>query len=169
MTLLPGSQRADRYAALKKFCYVERGCLNQCVLTKTLSNEKRLLACVQKIALQINCKLGGELWGTRIPIPLLMSVGVDVYRNKGGARGSVSAVVCSLNASFSKFYSDVIFEDESRGAATAAAAGGTPKSFETDLAMVVRKASVAFAKENDGKFPEKVRNSLPINDFIKCC
>ncbi len=80
MTVFPGAQRADRYAAVKKLCYLERGEANQCVLVKSMMNERRLQSVAQKIALQMNCKLGGELWGLRIPVPNLMVVGVDVYR-----------------------------------------------------------------------------------------
>ena len=36
---------------------------------------------VQKVALQINCKLGGELWACDIPMKHLMVVGVDVYHD----------------------------------------------------------------------------------------
>ena len=36
------------------------------VCLKTISNEKRLSAVAQKIALQINCKLGGELWACKV-------------------------------------------------------------------------------------------------------
>ena len=39
---------------------------------KTISNEKKVSSVVQKVALQINCKLGGELWGCEIPTKNLM-------------------------------------------------------------------------------------------------
>ena len=34
---------------------------SQVINLKTISNEKRLASVVQKVALQINCKLGGEV------------------------------------------------------------------------------------------------------------
>ena len=69
-------------------------------------------AVVQKIALQINCKLGGELWGLNIPIPKLSVIGIDVYRDKAGGSASrnVAAVVASLSSNYGKYYSTVVFE-----------------------------------------------------------
>ena len=57
--------RSDRYAAIKKLCIAEKPVANQCCNLKTISNEKKVTSVVQKIALQINCKLGGEV---RIPM-----------------------------------------------------------------------------------------------------
>ena len=53
--------RSDRYAAIKKLCIAEKPVANQCCNLKTISNEKKVTSVVQKIALQINCKLGGEV------------------------------------------------------------------------------------------------------------
>ena len=61
-----GPQRADKYAAVKKLCCIEKPVASQVILQKTLNNPKRLRSVVQKIALQINCKLGGELWGVQM-------------------------------------------------------------------------------------------------------
>ena len=49
MVMFPGYQRADRYAAVKKLCNIERPVASQVVMQKTLSNEKRFQAVVQKI------------------------------------------------------------------------------------------------------------------------
>ena len=40
----------------------------QVIVQKTISNDKKLVSVVQKIALQINAKLGGELWGCQTPV-----------------------------------------------------------------------------------------------------
>ncbi len=146
MTVFPGGQRADRYAAVKKLCYLEQGVSNQCILTKTLSNERRLQAVAQKVLLQMATKLGGEPWGTKIPIPGLMTVGVDVYRNKGGSKGNVTAVVSSLNQTFSKYHSKVFFEKE--GAAGQA-------EFPGQLALVIGDAAKAY-REANGAAPTKI-------------
>jgi aubergine-like protein len=78
--------------------------LKQVILQKTISNERRLAAVVQKVALQINCKLGGELWSTRLPFEHLMIVGVDIYKDKAGGRAGkmIAAVVGSLNTEHTK-------------------------------------------------------------------
>ena len=59
--------KSDRYAAIKKLCCVEMPVASQVINLKTISNDKRLTSVVQKVALQINCKLGGELWACTTP------------------------------------------------------------------------------------------------------
>ena len=44
----------------------------QVINLKTINNEKKVNSVVQMVALQINCKLGGELWGCEIPMENLM-------------------------------------------------------------------------------------------------
>ena len=36
--------------------------------TKTISQAQKIRSVTQKVALQINCKLGGELWALQIPM-----------------------------------------------------------------------------------------------------
>eukprot|EP00095_Tigriopus_kingsejongensis_P011291 maker-scaffold14_size734282-snap-gene-2.24 protein:Tk11291 transcript:maker-scaffold14_size734282-snap-gene-2.24-mRNA-1 annotation:"piwi-like protein 1" len=98
-------QRADKYAAVKKLCYIERPVASQVVLQRTISNDKRLASVVQKIALQINCKLGGELWATPSPFPNAMVVGMDVYHDPGQRGQSIAGVVTSLNQRYSRWFS----------------------------------------------------------------
>ena len=59
------------------------------MVTKTISNEKKVTSVVQKIALQINCKLGGELWGCPTPFKRLMTIGIDVYHDPTRKQPSV--------------------------------------------------------------------------------
>ncbi len=66
MVVVP-AQKSDRYAAIKKLCCIEKPVASQVIVLKTISNEKRLSAVAQKVALQINCKLGGELWACQTP------------------------------------------------------------------------------------------------------
>ena len=40
----------------------------------------------------------------------LMAVGIDVYHDKGSAR-SCAAIVCSINTEVTKFYSEVVFQE----------------------------------------------------------
>jgi len=111
VTIFP-QMRSDRYAAIKKLCVSEKPVANQCINLKTISNEKKVTSVVQKIALQINCKLGGELWGTVTPYKDLMVVGIDVYHDKTKKSGSVAGVVCSLNDSLSRYFSRAVFQGE---------------------------------------------------------
>lgn len=40
----------------------------QVINAKTISQQNKLRSVTQKVALQINCKLGGELWALEIPL-----------------------------------------------------------------------------------------------------
>ncbi|XP_023340346.1 protein argonaute-3 isoform X2 [Eurytemora carolleeae] len=99
-------QREDRYGALKKFCNVDCPIPSQVIVAKTISDERKVTSVVQKILLQINCKLGGELWGCSIPLKNLMCIGIDVYHDPSRQRPSVVGAVGSMNCTMSKWYSD---------------------------------------------------------------
>jgi len=104
LTIVP-QMKSDRYAAIKKLCYVEKPVANQVVLAKTIANEKKFSAVATKVILQMNCKLGGELWACPSPVKNMMIVGIDVYHAKGDK--SVAGVVASLNDYCTRFHSEV--------------------------------------------------------------
>merc|ERR1711862_933076 len=108
------AQKSDRYAAIKKLCCIESPVPSQVVCLKTISNEKRLSAVAQKIALQINCKLGGELWACQTPVKRLMVVGIDVYHDKSRKMGSIAGVVASLNDSLSRYFPLLLSKNRAR-------------------------------------------------------
>jgi aubergine-like protein len=145
ITLFGSAQRSDRYAAVKKFCYIERPMASQVILQKTISNERRLAAVVQKVALQINCKLGGELWSTRLPFEHLMIVGVDIYKDKAGGRAGkmIAAVVGSLNTEHTKFYSQCVFEEQGQ-------------NFKQGVADAVLECARKYAELHSGVAPRHV-------------
>ena len=60
------------------------------IILKTISDARKVTSVVQKILLQINCKLGGELWAINIPVKNLMVVGIDVYHDPSRVRTSVA-------------------------------------------------------------------------------
>jgi len=102
--------RDDRYAAVKKLCCVEKPVASQVINYKTIANEKKVSSVVQKVALQINCKLGGELWACSTPFKNMMVVGVDVYHDPTRKTNSIAGVVCSLNHTFSRWHSSTCFQ-----------------------------------------------------------
>lgn len=59
LCVLPNN-RKDRYDTIKKFVCVEKPVPSQMVIGKTISKPDLLTAVATKIAIQINCKLGGE-------------------------------------------------------------------------------------------------------------
>ncbi len=141
VTIFTGPQRSDRYDAVKKLCYVELGVNSQVIMHKTLCNEKRMQTACQKLLLQMNCKLGGELWGCQVPLQGLMVIGIDVYRDKT-ANLHMAAVVASLNASFSRYNSEVVYEKTS--------------DLSAHLRVAVRHAVVKNREANGGVWPERI-------------
>ncbi|XP_053676934.1 protein argonaute-3 [Anopheles nili] len=99
------TNRDDRYAAIKRICCTEVPIPTQIINARTLSNEKRNRSIVLKILLQMNCKLGGTLWGVNIPLSGTMICGIDTYHEAKHRSGSVSAFVGSIDASFTRWYS----------------------------------------------------------------
>lgn len=107
------TSRDDRYSALKKLCCVDMPVPSQVILSRTLPDDARsgkFRSVTAKIALQINCKLGGELWAVEIPLRGLMVCGIDVYHDASGRGNSVAAFVASLNKYASRWYSKAIIQ-----------------------------------------------------------
>lgn len=73
--------------------------------SKTVSNPTKLRSIVQKIALQINCKMGGELWAVSIPTKTLMVCGVDVYHDPTKRGQSVVGFIASVNPGLTRWFS----------------------------------------------------------------
>ncbi|NXG10292.1 PIWL2 protein, partial [Sakesphorus luctuosus] len=61
--------RDDLYRAIKKLCCVQAPVPSQVINAQTLMGHPgKMRSVVQKVLLQINCKLGGQLWGVDIPL-----------------------------------------------------------------------------------------------------
>ncbi|XP_036096359.1 piwi-like protein 2 isoform X1 [Molossus molossus] len=102
--------RDDLYGAIKKLCCVQAPVPSQVINVRTIGQPTRLRSVAQKILLQINCKLGGELWGVDIPLKQLMVIGMDVYHGPGKGMRSVVGFVASINLTLTKWYSQVVFQ-----------------------------------------------------------
>ncbi|KAM9621905.1 piwi-like protein 2 [Trichechus inunguis] len=102
--------RDDLYGAIKKLCCVQSPVPSQVINARTIGQPTRLRSVAQKILLQINCKLGGELWGVDIPLKQLMVIGMDVYHDPSRGARSVVGFVASINLTLTKWYSRVVFQ-----------------------------------------------------------
>ncbi|XP_032869778.1 piwi-like protein 2 [Amblyraja radiata] len=102
--------RDDLYHAIKKLCCVQSPVPSQVINVRTISQTARMRCICQKILLQINCKLGGELWGVDIPLKQLMVIGMDVYHDPVMGKRSVVGFVASLNKAMTKWFSRVAFQ-----------------------------------------------------------
>ncbi|XP_060712681.1 piwi-like protein 2 [Hemiscyllium ocellatum] len=102
--------RDDLYHAIKKLCCVQSPVSSQVINVRTVSQTVRMRSICQKILLQINCKLGGELWGVDIPLKQLMVIGMDVYHDPVRGKQSVVGFVASMNKAMTKWFSKVAFQ-----------------------------------------------------------
>lgn len=108
------TSRDDRYSAVKRLCCVEMPVPSQVILSKTLPRDSsmgKFRSVTMKIALQINCKLGGELWALSIPLDGLMVCGIDVFHEGREGKGkSVAALVASMNKLMTRWFSRAVIQ-----------------------------------------------------------
>lgn len=74
------NNRSDRYSTIKKKLCVDRPVPSQLFLQKNL-NGRNTMSIATKVAIQMNCKLGGAPWRIDVPIKGLMAIGFDVCRD----------------------------------------------------------------------------------------
>jgi len=108
------TSRDDRYASVKKELCCNRPVPSQVINSRTISKPDKLRSIVQKIALQINCKLGGSLWGVKMPLKKLMICGMDSHHDKTRKGASFSGLVSSMNQPITKWYSQVFKQSSQR-------------------------------------------------------
>ena len=100
------SMRDDRYAAIKKTLGTEIPVPSHVINSRTLKNETKNRSIVLKILLQMNCKLGGSLWGMKIPLKKTMICGIDTFHEGPAGKGrTVAGFVATYNDDFTKYYS----------------------------------------------------------------
>ncbi|XP_028164126.1 piwi-like protein Siwi [Ostrinia furnacalis] len=97
---------SDRYEAIKKKCTVDRAVPTQVVCARNMTS-KSAMSIATKVAIQINCKLGGAPWTVVIPLKTIMVVGYDVCHDTRSKEKSFGAFVATLNQSMSQYYSTV--------------------------------------------------------------
>jgi aubergine-like protein len=101
----------SKYARVKRLCCIEMPVPSQVIVLKTINKTGNVLrTVVQKIVLQMNCKLGGELWRLSIPIKKMMIVGIDVYHKIEKKYKSIAGFVSSLNQDQTRWYSRICFQ-----------------------------------------------------------
>ncbi|XP_036252442.1 piwi-like protein 2 [Molothrus ater] len=110
LCIIPGG-RDDVYGAIKKLCCVQSPVPSQVINAQSLvGHPGKIRSVVQKVLLQINCKLGGQLWGVDIPLKQLMVVGMDIHHSRSQGMRSVIGFVASMNHILTKWYSRVVFQ-----------------------------------------------------------
>ncbi|XP_063289937.1 piwi-like protein 4 [Pelobates fuscus] len=112
LCVLPSNQK-DCYDSIKKFLTLDQPVPSQCVQSRTLSKQHMLMSVATKIAMQIICKTGGELWAVKIPLKSLMVVGIDVNKDSLNKCHSVVGFVASTNARLTRWFSRCIIQKTS--------------------------------------------------------
>lgn len=98
------NNKKDRYDAIKKSCCIDHPVPSQVVVQRTLAKQQGLMSVATKIAIQMNCKMGGEVWGSTIPVEGLMIVGLDAYHDSLHKGQSVGAMVATLNRQCTRYF-----------------------------------------------------------------
>lgn len=99
--------RTDKYSAVKKLCCIESPVPSQAILSRTVRKAATARTVALKVALQMNCKLGGTLWSVPIPVESTMVCGLDTYHDPKRRAPSVGALVASLNQPLTRWYSKI--------------------------------------------------------------
>lgn len=111
MVFICPTARDDLYSSIKKMTLCQKPVASQVILSKNLNNIKKVRTVTLKIALQINCKLGGSLWSVKIPVTSWMVCGIDTYHS-AGSKVSVGALVSSTNSIFTSYYTTCIRQEK---------------------------------------------------------
>lgn len=78
VVMLPREDSAT-YSMVKSKC-VEKGIVSQMVVAQKYANAK--LSMTTNVLLQIQSKIGAELWSVNIPIQKVMIVGIEITHNQ---------------------------------------------------------------------------------------
>ncbi|XP_006902421.1 PREDICTED: piwi-like protein 4 [Elephantulus edwardii] len=109
MCILSSNQKSC-YDPIKKYLSSDCPVPSQCVLTRTLNKQGMMMSIATKIAMQMTCKLGGELWAVEIPLKSLMVVGIDVCKDALNKGTAVVGFVASSNPVITRWYSRCILQ-----------------------------------------------------------
>lgn len=98
------NNRSDRYAAIKKKCCIDRPIPSQVFLQKNLDG-KNAMSIATKVAIQMNCKLGGAPWTIENSVKGLMAIGFDVCRDATTKGKNYLAMVATVDQRLTRYFS----------------------------------------------------------------
>lgn len=135
------NNKADRYGAIKKKTCVDHAVPTQVILKKNMLS-KGVMSIATKVAIQVNCKLGGAPWTMDMPLTQLMVVGYDVCHDTMNKGRSYGAMVASMDKHCSRYFSSV-------------SAHSNGEELSNDFALNLVKAVKRF-KEFNGYIPQQI-------------
>uniref|UniRef100_A0A8C6DG33 Piwi like RNA-mediated silencing 3 n=1 Tax=Moschus moschiferus TaxID=68415 RepID=A0A8C6DG33_MOSMO len=107
--LLPTDNK-EIYDGIKRYLCINYPIPSQCVLKRTLDRPKTPVTIATKIALQMNCKLGGALWKVDIGLQNAMFIGIDCFHDIERRRKSVAGFVASIDPDLTRWFSQCIIQ-----------------------------------------------------------
>ena len=111
VVIIVSNKRKDRYDAIKRICCIDLPIPSQVVTSQIIEDPKKSKSVITKVAIQMNCKLGGEIWVTNIPIKNVMICGIDTYHDSATKKSSVCAFIATTNENKSKFFSRATIQE----------------------------------------------------------
>jgi len=136
------SKNKLRYDAIKRVCCLERPVPSQVCTSQIIEDQRKNRSVVTKVAIQMNCKLGGELWCSHIPMKNLMICGVDTYHDSAKKNGSVCSFIATTNPTHTRYFSRATLQE-------------THQELSSNLSITVKSACEHYKKMNN-TYPEKI-------------
>ncbi|WAR02492.1 PIWL1-like protein [Mya arenaria] len=109
--IITPTNKKDRYDAIKKLCCVDHPVPSQVVVARTLNKKQMMMSVATKVAIQMNCKMGGRVWALHIPMSGLMVVGLDTYHDSAKKGQSVGGFIASMNQDLTRYFSRCTFQE----------------------------------------------------------
>lgn len=123
--------------------YFDGATFSQVILSRTIENHSNIRSVATKMAIQLNCKLGGKAWCLPMSLSNTIVIGYDTYHNAGSRNRTVGAFVASMNQTFTRWYSRVSFPS-------------THEQLGIMLTLHLRDCLSKYAQANLGAFPERI-------------
>lgn len=145
MVLANNHTFCHRYSNIKKKCCVDRAVATQVLCQRTITPKKgSVLSIATKVAIQINCKLGGAAWKVDMPLSGLMTVGFDVSHDTSDRSKSYGALVACMDITKGMNYFSAV------------SAHRNGEELSNDLCLNMTKALQEYRHTSGGALPKKI-------------
>jgi len=143
--------KADQYSVIKRLALCRPNpVLVQVILEKTFK-KRNLLSIATKVAIQVNCKLGGIPWMVDLKLAGMLIIGFSISKDTSDRRKSYGAMVASMNPNDSdeegnpggKFFSVVTQHDCGEDLST---------NFGNNILAALRRYTMC----NEGQLPKRI-------------
>ncbi|XP_015121395.1 piwi-like protein Siwi [Diachasma alloeum] len=141
MVITPG-RHPDIYPAIIKKCYEENSVPCQVITDGCFTSDEQDDFAI-KVAIQLNCKMGGTPWTIHMPLKRLMIVGVDVCQDKNDKNVNYISLIATLDRDLTHYV-------------TLTSAYETDGQKTSCLTSHIFKALDKFRDANDNRLPSRI-------------